>query len=751
MAVRRLEWKRWSWLQRAQLHRALARLQTIKKATRRDLRLWRAAGLRAIANSHDGCTDELVHFDRHPVDLLWWQWREHLWPLLRDGQKLPLLEEPERCFKPNAPSAIHPNAGREFSRLRRLGYLEGPYDPGSAKIKCVNAVLGVAKKDSPDKPRMCVNMTGSGVNPKMEFIKFLYPSFDDCADLVYPGCWMGKVDLTDGFFHRKVAESSRKYLGLKLPETGELMRYTVFPFGLSVSPHYFCAAISEVHRLLRQHPLFKGAPVINLPSCSGYDPAKPTVYQVTLSGQPTCAVAIYVDDAMVTAPTYATCQRALGVISKIFMRLGLREKRSKRDPPSRRCPFLGIELDSSGGSVTVRIPPNKLALIRSKIADAVGAAEETSAINRRTLASLVGLLSFFSRAVPASRAYLRRLYSCIHDVGAEQDAHDYDVDIKLPPEAKMDLLWWSEAMLRFRDAQVLRGIGAKVLRQHSDASGDGWGCTSEEYGAGVVDYNYGLFTPELSAHTSNYRELLTVYAGLRRSRELHSGGEHLNVVAYTDNSVSAACVNSGTSKSAELLPLVKEMGLYMVEHGITCKCVWIPGRQLIQQGADPLSRGAFPFEHFLPERREAFDPYHDTDSHLPSFLLQAVRAHAPPLGAVRHPSDWCHEQLEGRDLLLRPAPAATRSCLQHYFDAHRRHSESTSALALIACVASSDWFRLTRYFRDHIVVRYAPNGAKLVYPVLVALSPRLHLDHSDVLWWATLKSELLPLTVTPDL
>jgi hypothetical protein len=55
----------------------------------------------------------------------------------------------------------------------------------------------------------------------MEFIKFLYPPFDGCADLVYPGCWMGKVDLTDGFFHRKAVEFSRKYLGLKLPETGE--------------------------------------------------------------------------------------------------------------------------------------------------------------------------------------------------------------------------------------------------------------------------------------------------------------------------------------------------------------------------------------------------------------------------------------------------------------------------------------------------------------------------------------------------
>jgi hypothetical protein len=74
--------------------------------------------------------------------------------------------------------------------------------------------------------------------------------------------------------------------------------------------------------------------------------------------------------------------------------------------------------------VTVRIPPNKLTPIRHKIADAVGAAKEMSSINRRTLASLVGLLSFFSRAAPASRAYLRRLYSCIHDVGEEQDAHD---------------------------------------------------------------------------------------------------------------------------------------------------------------------------------------------------------------------------------------------------------------------------------------------------------------------------------------
>ena len=131
---------------------------------------------------------------------------------------------------------------------------------------------------------------------------------------------------------------------------------------------------------------------------------------------------------------------------------------------------------------------------------------------------------------------------------------------------------------------------------------------------------------------------------------------------------------------------------------VTCKCVWIPGRQLIRQGADPLSRGAFPFEHFVPSRRAGFGPYHAGETEVPLFLQQVIREAAPSLEEIRSPSDWCHEELEGRDLLLCPALAATRSCLLYYFDAHRRHSASTSALAVVACIASSDWFRLTRYF-----------------------------------------------------
>jgi hypothetical protein len=58
----------------------------------------------------------------------------------------------------------------------------------------------------------------------------VYPSFDDCTDLCFPGAWLAKVDLTDGFFHRLVRPSDRKYLGLRIPATGELYRVQ----GLSV-------------------------------------------------------------------------------------------------------------------------------------------------------------------------------------------------------------------------------------------------------------------------------------------------------------------------------------------------------------------------------------------------------------------------------------------------------------------------------------------------------------------------------------
>jgi hypothetical protein len=739
-----LEWAWWKHRQRKALYSAISVLRQQRKGTRRDLRQWTAQGLALVSRSFHGIGDDAAFYEEHAVTLLWWNWRPHLWESLRDGQRLPLSAPPPRCFKPNAPSADHPNVDKEFRRLIRLGYLEGPFEAGSRELHCVNAVLGVPKKDSPDKPRMCVNMTGSGVNGGMDEVKFLYPSFDDCVDLTYPGAWLAKVDLTDGFFHRLVHKADRKYLGLKIPETGDYMRYRVFPFGLSTSPHYFCAAVSEVHRRLRLHPLFTGAAVLNLPGEEGYDPAKPVVYQLSIDGRPACALSVYVDDVMLSAPSYRLCQRAIKAVSQVFVELGLREKSSKRELPSRRCMFLGIEVDTSGGSVSLRIPPAKLDTIRSAVLRL--ASQDDPCVNRRSLASLVGLLSFFGKAVPASRAYLRRLYGCLH--GGEGDYRDYDRDIVLTSEGKLDLDWWAEALVGFQNHKVVRGVGLAVLKLHTDASKGGWGCTLEEYGHDKVTFRYGLFSSANANHTSNYRELLTVYRALREARAARPG-VGLQVVVYTDNSVTESCINTGTSRSTELLPLVKEIGLFMVQHEVHCKAVWMPGRMLIQQGADPLSRGAFPYEHLTNERRAHFDPYYSAETAVPLGLRQEVAAAFPQRKWVTDPVDWMREELEGESLVLAPPPSATRSCLLGYFDAHRRHSASTSAVALIAGVASSEWFRLLKYFGDYIIVRYDSDGSKLLYPIVLAHSPALQCSSSDDEAWVGLRGVLHHQTRAP--
>ena len=130
-------------------------------------------------------------------------------------------------------------------------------------------------------------------------------------------------------------------------------------------------------------------------------------------------------------------------------------------------------------------------------------------------------------------------------------------------------------------------------------------------------------------------------------------------------------------------------------------------------------------------------------------LRQQVAAAFPQRQWVTSPVDWLHEALEGESLVLAPPPAATRSCLLCYFDAHRRHSASTSAVALIAGVASSEWFRLLKYFDDHIIVRYDGNGVKLLYPIVLAHSPLLQGSSDDDEAWVRLRGALQYQTRAP--
>jgi hypothetical protein len=129
------------------------------RASLRESRLWLAKGLAVVANSFDGVGSDAAYVSKNPVSLLWWNWRRHLWPMLRGGQNLPLESTPLRCFKSNAPSSNHPNADKEFERLVALGHLQGPYPSGgrSPHVHTVSTMYSVCRRKTHQTSPACVS------------------------------------------------------------------------------------------------------------------------------------------------------------------------------------------------------------------------------------------------------------------------------------------------------------------------------------------------------------------------------------------------------------------------------------------------------------------------------------------------------------------------------------------------------------------------------------------------------------------
>ena len=67
--------------------------------------------------------------------------------------------------------------------------------------------------------------------------------------------------------------------------------------------------------------------------------------------------------------------------------------------------YLGLTINT--GKMIVKIPENKISELKDKIMFAMG----NSKVTLRTLHSLTGSLAFFTKALPAGRAFSRRVYA----------------------------------------------------------------------------------------------------------------------------------------------------------------------------------------------------------------------------------------------------------------------------------------------------------------------------------------------------
>ena len=117
------------------------------------------------------------------------------------------------------------------------------------KPTCVSSISTVPKKNG--RFRLIIDLWE--VNNHLKPPKFVYEDIKQVIDIVKPKDKIITLDIKNGFYHIKVAPECSTYLGFTW--RGRFYTWMVLPFGLNISPYYFCKTTRAVVHYLHQQGL----------------------------------------------------------------------------------------------------------------------------------------------------------------------------------------------------------------------------------------------------------------------------------------------------------------------------------------------------------------------------------------------------------------------------------------------------------------------------------------------------------------
>ena len=151
----------------------------------------------------------------------------------------------------------------------------------------------------------------------------------------------------------------------------------------------------------------------------------------------------YLDDFLgICLPSSSLVAKHKAIILDLFQFLNVPVSTEKVEGPSTVLTFFGLELDTDRLEVCL---PQLLALRRL-----VSTTLDKGCVLKRELASLLGHLSFTSRAIPAARTFLRRLYD-LDKATSEMSCHRM---LHLSASAKGNLSWWHQTLSTWNEKSL---------------------------------------------------------------------------------------------------------------------------------------------------------------------------------------------------------------------------------------------------------------------------------------------------------
>jgi hypothetical protein len=262
---------------------------------------------------------------------------------------------------------------------------------------------------------------------------------------------------------------------------------------------------------------------------------------------------------------------------RVCVSLGIPVALDKLEGPTTSITFLGLELDSNRQEI--RLPQTKIRQIMAEL-DRWSSNHKTT---KRKLLSLIGVLSFAARAVPAGRLFLRCLINLSTKV---QRLHHH---IRLNQQALADISWWKTFLPDWNGRAYFinpSATDAHDLDLYTDASGR-LGCGA--YFQGQWFHHQWQPHQQLSKQISiQWQELFAIVAA---SLTWGHQWSRLKIRFFCDNLPIVQAWDGKTSRQPRIMTLLRLLFLTAAKGNFTITLKHIPG--IKNPIADAISRQKF--------------------------------------------------------------------------------------------------------------------------------------------------------------
>ena len=285
----------------------------------------------------------------------------------------------------------------------------------------------------------------------------------------------------------------------------------------------------------------------------------------------------YLDDYItVGASGTSECADNLNTMISTCNDLGFSLNPSKISEPSTVMEYLGIVLDTD--LLQARISADRL----TEVLNELNQWRQRQTATKRQVLSLIGKLSFVSRVVRPGRTFIRRMLSIASKV---QHLHQ---KVTLTDEFHLDVKWWLTYLPQWNGVSMFP-------RSHWEASADMHLFTDSSDLAAAGYYDSAWFVvpfiyefSELKSMSINWRELFAIIVAAETFGSRWSGKR---ILMHCDNMCVVEVVNSGSSKSVDIMDLIRKLFFVCAKFHFEIRTCYINTK--VNDIADALSRLQF--------------------------------------------------------------------------------------------------------------------------------------------------------------